>query len=84
MNSSAATKAPMPAAAGLERVPLSGRWKDIPNKTHVWTSGNQNPQSAEVYGRTYEQLSDSADWRTEVYGGNHMIMIDDVREFHSI
>jgi pimeloyl-ACP methyl ester carboxylesterase len=63
---------PMPGGVGLEHVPLSGRWKDIPNKTFVWAKENV------VHGRaTYERLSQSPEWRTEVYDGNHMIMIDD-------
>lgn len=62
---------PMPGAVGLERVPLSGRWKEIPNKTFVWARKNTR---AAV---TYERLRASPEWRTEIFDGNHMIMIDD-------
>jgi pimeloyl-ACP methyl ester carboxylesterase len=63
---------PMPGAVGAERVPLDGSWKDVPNKTYVWAS--ENPNS---YGATYQRLRQLPDWRTIVYEGNHMIMIDD-------
>lgn len=66
---------PVPAAAGLERVALRGTWKSIANKTFVWARDNQNPVGWSA--ATYERLSDSPGWRTEVYEGNHMIMIDD-------
>ena len=62
---------PHPAAAGLERVPLSGGWKNIPNKTFVWAKENVAAEP------TYQRLSVAPGWRTEIYEGNHMIMIDD-------
>jgi carboxypeptidase C (cathepsin A) len=52
--------------------PLTGRWKDVRNKTFVFASESPLAETA-----TFERLSQSPGWRTEVYEGNHMIMIDE-------
>jgi pimeloyl-ACP methyl ester carboxylesterase len=61
---------PHPAGTFLERVPICGTWKEIPHKTFV--VARESDERA-----TYERLKSSPGWRTEVYDGNHMIMIDD-------